>query len=93
MPTAQEMKTKFFLKSMTVWGGILAVLPAIWATLGIDPIFTAEEIGEPVKQFLLVAQEVVGLILVIWGRFRAGEATPHSVTVVPFKASSRRDPR
>jgi len=62
--------TKSPLKSLTVWGGVIAILPQV-ATIagpiiGLTPGDTSEAMGH--------ADEIitaVGGLLAIWGRFRA----------------------
>lgn len=64
---------KSWLKSKTIWGGILAVVPFIWQTLDIDPIFTVEELDAVVQRGFLLVEQCVALGLIIKGRIDAAK--------------------
>lgn len=73
------MKSKWVAKSLTIWGGIVAALPGIFMVLGqnID-IGGLAEAGNAVIQGIGI---IVGLAMVVVGRFRANKGTP--VTLKP----------
>ena len=63
---------KFFLKSATIWGGIIAALPAMAAAFNL-PISIGEVAGldAAVGGFLDALQAVIGFVVLYWGRTRS----------------------
>lgn len=73
------MKTKWVAKSLTVWGGVVAALPGIFVMLGWDVnIDGVEAAGVGI---INGASVIIGLVMVVVGRFRANRGTP--VTLKP----------
>ena len=72
-------KSKFFLKSLTVWGAIVMALPALLAAFGAEiPPDLIAEADSAVKMLILALDEVVtgiGAVMVLIGRVRAGGLT------------------
>jgi hypothetical protein len=67
------METKFILKSKTVWGAILMLVPTVFVLLGLDAPSPDELAGAKAagEQILLLGTELVGFALAIWGRMAA----------------------
>ncbi len=65
------MNNKWFLKSKTLWGGIIAFLPAFLNVVGLQLPIDAETLGTIGLEFLSSANEVIGVVLLIWGRWSA----------------------
>jgi len=63
---------KFFLKSATIWGGIIAALPAMAAAFDL-PISVGEIAGldTAVGSMINALQSIVGFGVVYWGRHRS----------------------
>jgi len=61
---------KFFLKSKTIIGVIVGILPSILPQLGVS--FSVED-GQLINDFVDLTIEVVGAALAIYGRFVAEE--------------------
>jgi|TARA_Y100000310_G_C20575698_1_gene760289 hypothetical protein len=63
---------KFFLKSKTIWGAIVAALPGALTAIGVDwPSADTESIGGQVVFMLDSWNEAIGAALVVWGRIKA----------------------
>lgn len=81
---------KFVLKSMSIWGAIISVLsmglqvvgPILEATGNTNPVQTGdvEVVAGAGQQIVSGLGTLVGAVLVIWGRFRAGR-TPQPVSM------------
>lgn len=67
-----EDQSKWIIKSKTLWGAIIAALPVLGPTLGLDlsPDDVAT-IGDSGVNFIDAAAGAVGAVLVIWGRVSA----------------------
>ncbi len=66
---ADASESKFFLRSRTVIGGLIAALPGIAATFGYDwTAVDSEYIGAKLMLFLDQANEIVGFLVMMWGR-------------------------
>ncbi len=69
-------RSKSFLKSMTVWGAIIGFLPTLFEEFGVtippELIAEADRIVKTAISSADQANEAIGAILVIWGRYRAG---------------------
>lgn len=63
------MENKFFLKSKTIIGVILSVLPALLPALGIS--FSADD-AQMVSSNIDAVIQAVGAALALYGRFAAG---------------------
>jgi hypothetical protein len=72
------MESKFILKSMTIWGLIIAVLPSLAKLLGYD--MSPDEAqavagaGDSLLSHVEGIMEAVGIVLAAWGRVRASSA-------------------
>ena len=66
------MKDKFFLKSKTLWGGLIVFLPVLLGTFGVDIPDNLPVLGEAGASFLDATNEIVGALLIAWGRYTAG---------------------
>ena len=73
------MNEKWVGKSLTVWGGIVAALPGIFAAFDIK--LDAAGVDAAGIAVIEGASVVVGLVMVIIGRLRANTGTP--VTLKP----------
>lgn len=60
------METKSFLKSKTLWGGLIMILGFVLKLFGIELWSEGEQ--EAIVQGVI---QVVGFILVVWGRVTA----------------------
>lgn len=74
------METKWVGKSLTVWGGLVMILPGIAQLLGVD-IGSTEELETSGRTIIVGISEVIGFVMVVLGRLRANDGTP--VTLVP----------
>lgn len=75
--------TKWFLASRTIWGLIIVVAPNLLSAFGLD--LSPEALGnlnDHVLAMLSAANEVVGILLVLWGRSGAA-STGKTLTVMP----------
>ncbi len=68
---------KFFLKSKTIIGIVVSILPTLLPELGVS--FTAED-GALINQSVDSVIQGAGAVLAVWGRFMAG-----GVTLAPGK--------
>lgn len=73
---SRETQDKFFLRSKTIIGGLIAALPsiitAISSLLGIDlPQAELETIGADIMTVLDSLNEIIGLAFVVVGRMEA----------------------
>jgi len=62
---------KFFLKSKAIIGAILLMLSTFGINIPVD--------NEEVANILTLAQELIGALLVIWGRFTADKKLGFSI--------------
>lgn len=63
---------KMFLKSMTIWGAIVASAPTILDALGMGGIGgLIVDLNEPVANVLNGVVTLIGAVLVVVGRLRA----------------------
>ena len=68
------MESKWIVKSLTIWGGVVLALPGIFKALGWDvDIGGLEAAGVAVIQGISV---VVGFVMVVVGRLRANDGAP-----------------
>jgi hypothetical protein len=69
------MESKFFLKSMTIWGLIIAAVPTLAKFLGYDmapdEAQAVAQAGESLLAHVDGLIEAVGIVLAAWGRVRA----------------------
>lgn len=67
------MNKKSALKSKTIIGGLMTVIPLVMQMAGIEPPTESEVqiLGAGLQTLIEVGCEVVGLALVIWGRLTA----------------------
>ncbi len=65
------MTDKFFLKSKTLWGGVIAFAPALLGTFGVEPPDNLPMIGEAGVSFLNATNELIGAVLIAVGRYHA----------------------
>ena len=83
MPRVQMPESKFFLRSWTIWGAIVAVLPNLLAAFGVTlPAGLLGEADSAVRDVLLAADrlnEALGALLIVVGRQRASAR----LTVLP----------
>lgn len=80
METQPSAGSKTFLKSKTIWGGALAVLPFVWQTLDMEPLFTAEQVAPWMEQAFLMVQQAVAFFLIVKGRIDAAK-DPRKIAV------------
>lgn len=71
---------KFFLRSKTVIGALIAGAPAVLGAFGVS-IPELGELGNTVMDWLDASNEIVGMAIAIYGRFQASDA----VTLIPNK--------
>ena len=71
------MTTKSFAKSKTIWGALIAALPTLAQSVGVDigqgpvTLDTVNNLGDPQVSTIL---EAAGGVLVLWGRMTAKAA-------------------
>lgn len=73
------MEEKWLLKSKTIWGAIIGFLPSVFTLFGVDfdpsVAGSAQAAGESLISSLFGVfndfNEVVGAVLVVWGRLAA----------------------
>ena len=67
------MQQKTILRSKTIVGGILMLIPAVFALFGLEPPTEAEMRSLQDHALLLLEHggSVVGFLMVLWGRFTA----------------------
>ena len=82
-PRVQMPESKFFLRSWTIWGAIVAVLPNLLAAFGVTlPDGLLGEADSAVRDVILAADtlnEALGALLIVVGRQRASTR----LTVLP----------
>ena len=71
---------KFFLRSKTVIGALIAGLPAVLDAFGVT-IPELGDLGNSVMSWLDASNEIVGMAIAIYGRFQATDP----VTLIPNK--------
>lgn len=83
---------KFVLKSMSIWGALISVLSTAYVVVG--PILEATGVSVPVTptdvndigqaggNAIAAIGALVGSVLTIWGRFRAGRIA-QPISIVP----------
>ena len=72
MDNAQKIRQKWFLKSRTLWGALIAFVPTVFATLGLGDIQDLPFINDSGLQVIDALNELVGLGLVAWARYSDG---------------------
>lgn len=70
--------SKFFLRSKTVIGALIAGLPAVLGAFGVS-VPELGQLGDSVMSWLDATNEIVGMAIAIYGRFQATDP----VTLVP----------
>lgn len=70
--------SKFFLKSKTVIGALIAGLPAVLGAFGVT-VPELGGLGDTLVTWLDASNEIVGMAIAIYGRFQATDA----VTLMP----------
>lgn len=77
-----EQQSKWLAKSLTVWGGVVLVLPTIGRLAGWDFAgYDFAELQTAGEHVLLGLNAVVGSLMVLYGRARA----KGSATILPSK--------
>lgn len=67
------MDSKGILKSITAWGGIVMILPAVLKLFGIDVTPAEVQSGwDTLMAMVNNGAEFVGFVMVIYGRWKAG---------------------
>ena len=74
------MESKWVGKSLTVWGGLVMILPGLAQLIGLE-IGNVQAIGEAGSSVIVGISEVVGFVMVVLGRVRAN--TGKQVTLMP----------
>ena len=74
------MQSKWIAKSLTVWGGLVMLLPGLAQLIGID-VGNVQAIGEAGSTVIVGLSEVAGFVMVVIGRLRANDGAP--VTLKP----------
>ncbi len=72
---------KFFLRSKTIFGALILLINPLLALFGIEPL-AADQVAGMGDQIVVVLDslnEIVGLVLVVWGRVSAKS----SLTLLP----------
>lgn len=68
----QDQVSKFFLKSKTIWGGIILGLPPILESVGMGGIGQMLiDLNPDIMGVVDKLADLVGLFLVVWGRIKA----------------------
>ncbi len=66
-----EIVDKIFIKSKTLWGVLIGFVPLIATALGIEPPAELGALGQTGLDFLDATNELIGVLLVLWGRYTA----------------------
>lgn len=66
------MKDKWVLKSKTVWGMIIVVIPMVLALFNLPALPDMGAIADAGINFIDNINEIVGFLLIAWGRYTAG---------------------
>ena len=69
------MQSKWVGKSLTVWGGLVLILPGLAQLFGLD-IGDTSGLDSAGQSIIMGLSEVVGFIMVVVGRFRANDGAP-----------------
>ena len=67
------MEAKFLLKSKTIWGILLMVIPAVCPLLGIEPPSSADlqQFGDNLFTTANGIIQIIGALLAVYGRLTA----------------------
>lgn len=74
------MDSKWVGKSLTVWGGVVLLLPVLASVFGIE-IGGVEGIAAAGVSIIEGIAAIIGFVMVVLGRLRANDGKP--VTLVP----------
>lgn len=74
------MESKWVGKSLTVWGGVVLLLPVLASVFGIE-IGGVEGIAAAGVSIIEGIAAIAGFVMVVLGRLRANDGKP--VTLVP----------
>lgn len=77
------MREKWFVKSKTLWGAIIAALPGLLAVAGVQLPVDPDTLLSAGMDLLDALNEVAGLVLLIIGRY---DAPNTRLTLMPPRA-------
>ncbi len=64
------IQNKVFLKSKTLWGVVIGIVPLMAAAFGMEPP-DLSGLSQAGLNFINTFNELVGFVLILWGRWAA----------------------